>query len=299
MTFKAFRSRAATSRGAASLPAGSAAVVVALTYAIARLAASISLAAAAGSAPSFDPAGELAAAGLVGPGMAWLARRLGGSLRQRIAALVGLLFTSVAAVMIEGAVFAPALSPSRQLLFGLVLQLGVCVATAGVAVASEPSRAIALSRRDRSLPTLVVRIAGAGFVYVVAYFVTGALNYLLVTGPYYESHAGGLTTPEPANVLLVALAEGLLLTIGATPLAMTVTGSRWARALATGGALWVFGGLVPLLQETSLPDVIRVASAIEILFQKIPLGVAAVWLLAGSGLQPEPSLAGPFEGEAA
>jgi hypothetical protein len=123
----------------------------------------------------------------------------------------------------------------------------------------------------------------AALVYVVAYFITGAINYLLVTGPYYAAHAGGLTRPEPSTVLAVAATEGFLLTLGAIPLARALTGSRRARALACGLALWILGAVVPLLQAASLPDVLRLASAVEIFFQKVPLGMAVVWLLAPGG----------------
>jgi hypothetical protein len=53
-----------------------------------------------------------------------------------------------------------------------------------------------------------------------------------------------------------------------------------SRALACGLVLWALGGIVPLLQQASLPDVIRVASAAEIFVQKVPLGITVVALLA-------------------
>lgn len=286
MTAKALPMRARASRPSITVPVSIRVLAVALTYALGRLAAAVAAAGVTGSSPSFDPAGEIAAAALVGASQAWLASRITGSSAQRTATLSGLLFASVAAVMIEGSAFAPTLSPSERLSVGLVLQLAVSVVTARVAVVSRGSVATAVAASDRGLPSLVARLAGAALVYVVAYFATGAINYAVVTGPYYETNAGGLSTPAPMIVLVVALAEGLLLAVGAIPLATSFTGSWRVRALATGGALWVLGGLVPLLQETSLPDVLRVASAVEILFQKVPLGIAVAWLFTAGPLAP-------------
>ncbi len=280
MTFKAFPARAEASRRSLTLAGSGAAVATALTYGIGRFAASVTVGAANGSGPSFDPTGEIAAAAVVGASLPWLTRRVTGSSAHQTATLAALLFASVAAVMIEGSVFAPTLSPTNVLLVGLVLQLAVSLASAWVAVLAAGKGASAMPGNGRELRSVGSRLAGAVLIYVVAYFVTGAINYVLVTGPYYQAHAGGLTTSTPAIVLGVALTEGLLLTVGAIPLATTFAGSGRARALATGAALWILGGLVPLLQEASLSDVIRVASAAEILFQKVPLGIAVAWLFA-------------------
>ena len=226
-----------------------------------------------------DPAGELVAAVIVGASLASLAPRLGGSARSRWVALTLLLFASVAAVMLEGSAFAPSLSPVSAIPLGLVEQLGVSLLTAGVAAALSPGSSGRSTIGRPSLDRFVPRVGATALVYVLAYLVSGAIAYSLVTGPYYAAHASGLERPDPSIVLAVALAEGVLMTLGALPLTGALRGPRWSRALACGLALWLLGGVIPLLQQSTLPDVVRLASAVEILFQKVPLGIALVWFL--------------------
>lgn len=251
---------------------------VAVTYGIGRLAAAAVTATMTGSVAAFDPAAEIAGAVVVGATLVWLTTHVGGTSLRRTATLGLLLFASVAAVMIEGTAYAPSLSPLDRLPSGLALQLGVSLLTAWVAVISGSRRAASRVPPRRRAIAAAASLLAAALVYVATYFVTGAVNFALVTGPYYAAHAGGLTTPPPPIVLAVAVGEGLLLTVGSIPFAAAVTGSPRGRAITCGIALWVLGGVVPLLQAASLPDVLRAASAVEIFFQKVPLGIAVVWL---------------------
>lgn len=255
-------------------------VAVAATYAAGRLlAGAVGQAIAPGSSGVELPS-EVAAAVVVGATLGWLAPMVTGSSAARTGSLTVVLFASVAAVMLEGSAFAPSLSPIDRLPLELTLQLGVSLSTAAVAVAlSSPTPGRPPASRP-SILRLGWGVVASALVYVAAYFVTGAVNYALVTGPYYATHAGVLVTPPPSVVLAVAVIEGLALALGTVPLARRLAGPRWTRALVCGLTLWVLGGLVPLLQAASLPDVLRVASAIEILFQKWPLGIAVVWLTA-------------------
>lgn len=259
-------------------------VVVATTYLAGRILAAAALRVAFGpSDAAFDPGGEAIASLLVGLALVATARLVTGAPRSRTAVLGLVAFGSVAAVMLEGAAFAPALSPIDRLPLGLLFQLGVTVTTAGAAVVVAPSPPTVVPRYSSSAGTIARGVIGAVLVYVLAYFITGAVNFALVTGPYYAEHAGGLTTPAPSTVLALALAEGLLLVLAAIPMARALAGSRRTRAVACGLVLWVLGGLVPLLQASALADVLRAASAVEILLQKLPLGMAVVWLLAPGG----------------
>jgi hypothetical protein len=297
MTSTALPARPQAARRSKPLTVWGVVVTVTLTSALGRLAASVGTAATTGSPWAFDPTAELVAAALVGASLTWLAPRVTGTLVRRATTLSALLFASVAAVMIEGSAFAPSLSPLDRLPIGLALQLGVSLVTASVAVVLRTCATPAVPGPPRGLPSSVIRVAAGAAVYVVAYMATGAINYALVTGPYYATHAGGVTTPTLTVVLAVAVVEGLLLTVGAIPLARALTGSRWRRALACGLALWVLGGLVPLLQASSLPDVLRAASAVEIALQKVPLGVAVAWLFAAGPIAGRSTaLRGPREG---
>lgn len=256
------------------------ALAIALVFWTARLIGGAAMSALTG-AHALDPVAELAAGGIVGVTLGWLVPRLRGSARTRVA-IVGLaLFVNVAAVMIEGAAFAPEDSPLSHLPQQLVSQalVGLVVAGAAVALLRRDGGDASAAEPERGVRWWVARLAATTSVYVVAYFVTGAINYVLVTGPYYQSHAGGLTTPALPVVFGVAILEGLLLSLGMLPLVRHLRGTRWGRGLSAGLVLSLLGGLVPLVQATTLPDIIRVASTIEILFQKLPLGVAVALFL--------------------
>lgn len=83
----------------------------------------------------------------------------------------------------------------------------------------------------------------------------------------------------------------------AAGVAATYAAARYLAA-RLGLLLWALGGLVPLLQERRLPDVVRIASTIEILFQKVSLGLAEVWLLRRSRRRAGERPAGLLEGVA-
>jgi len=247
--------------------------VVAVAAGLARFAASVVMAGAAGTGTRFDMPGELVASTVVGVTLVALAALVDGTPAQRGAALSLVAFASVAAVQIEGAAFAPALSPVRELPLGLVLQLGVSAIVAGTAVRVVPRPDAAPASPTPAAFTYGRAIATGAIAYVMAYLISGALMYLAITGPYYEAHEGGLQTPPTEIVLVVAVLEGLLMALASAPLVRALPGSTRARGAVGGLALWALGGLVPLLQVARLPDVIRAASAVEILFQKVPVGI--------------------------
>lgn len=105
------------------------------------------------------------------------------------------------------------------------------------------------------------------------------MSFTLTTGPYYRAGVAGLLVPPPALVFVAAIVEGAILPITVAPLAYSLSGSRRRRALLGGYTLAVLGGIVPLIVAPSLPLLLRVASAIEIMFQKAPAGAAAIVLL--------------------
>jgi len=247
--------------------------VVAAAASLTRFAASVVAGGSAGTGTRFDVFGELVASIVVGATLVALAARIDGTSAQRGAALSLVTFASTAAVQIEGAAFAPALSPVRELPLGMVLQLGVSAVVAAAAVRIVP-RPDAAPVSPAPAAVAYGRAVGSGAVaYVIAYLISGALMYVAITGPYYEAHDGGLQTPPTEIVLVVAVLEGALMALASAPLVRALPGSTRVRGAVGGLTLWALGGLVPLLQVARLPDVIRAASALEILFQKVPVGI--------------------------
>jgi hypothetical protein len=105
----------------------------------------------------------------------------------------------------------------------------------------------------------------------------------LVTHPYYESHAGGLTLPPAATVFSYEPVRGLLIALSVLPLCLALRRDPRTVAIVAGGLLFVIGGVVPLLPQASLPPFVRVASLWEILGQNFVTGVACTYLFIGGG----------------
>lgn len=224
---------------------------------------------------------EVAAGTVVGLWLAFLAARVDSPGSRAVGVLATVVLVNLLAVMIEGAAFEPAAQPLSALPLDVALQLVVASAVAFATIRLVPRPPV----RNRHAVLRRPAIAWLGryltcvIVYVVLYFVVGAINFTLVTGPYYNSGAAGLVVPAPSVVLLVALVEGALLPIALVPLLYTLSGTPTRRALIGGMSLFVLGGIVPLILAPSLPMVLRVSSAVEILFQKFPAGAAAAALL--------------------
>jgi hypothetical protein len=269
------------------------AVVVGAVYAVARTIA-LEIAVVSGAPAPNEPLAsfvfELMAGIVIGVWLGATARLLAGTARRQVVALATLIFLSILAVLIEGAAFQPTAVPLATLPVGALLQLGVAVITALLIVRLFGSRVTAIpvpSVTHRSAWSWSWRYLASAATYVVLYFVTGAINYSLVTRPYYESHVGGLVVPEPGTVLAVALLESLIFPLAVLPLLYALPASRRRRALLAGAALFVLGGLIPLLISTSLPIFLRSTSAVEIFFQKFPAGAAAALLIGPEDWQPQ------------
>ena len=191
------------------------------------------------------------------------------------------IFLNIASLLIEGSFFAPALVAGS--LPGMLLQQLLAAALAGGAIAMlfaprEPGPPPEWSRR--SAFSWVWRFLVSAFSYPVFYFIFGAVNYALVTKPYYDSHAGGLTTPAPQVVLMAELVRGPLIVLSVLPFLLAARGGSKRVPVLTGLILFAAGGLLPLsLQVTTLPLLLLGASAVEIFFQNFSTGLVAGRLL--------------------
>jgi hypothetical protein len=151
----------------------------------------------------------------------------------------------------------------------------------------DPSR-----EDDRGTPTVVRIVAGiaaAGVIYLVLYFAFGGLAYQLLTKPYYTHQvagAGALKAGEDAVksigawFIVIQIARGAAMTLAFLPAILSLRVSHRSAAIIIGSAMWVVGGLAPLIvPNTVMPDRLRVYHMIEIFTQNFPLGVFAVLLL--------------------
>ena len=256
------------------------ALAIGLVFAVGRTVAEMAVA-PAGSDPIAAFVRESPAAAVVGLWLAFAATRVVGDGRSRAAVVAVALFVNVLAVMIEGAAFQPAAQPIADLPIDAVLQLVVASLVGIAAILLLPRSRVVDDPAipDRSAPGWLGRYLVCAIVYVVLYFVVGAINFTLVTSRYYDAGVGGLVVPPASVVLFVAVIEGCLLPIGVLPLLYALRGSRLRRALFAGTTIFVLGGVVPMILAPSLPLFLRVSSALEIFFQKFPVGVSATLFL--------------------
>lgn len=193
-------------------------------------------------------------------------------------------FFNLASVMVEGRFFAPQLVAGS--LPGLLLQqLLAALAAAWAITALFASKATTspAGPSKRSWFSWAWRFVVSALSYLVFYFIFGALNYALVTKPYYETHAGGLTAPAPQVVLMAELIRAPLIVLSVLPFLLKVHADKKRLAVQTGLILFAVGGLLPLtLQVTSLPLFLLAASAVEILLQNFSTGLVTGRLLGRS-----------------
>ena len=220
-----------------------------------------------------------------------LAARLTLTRLQHFILWGSLIFFNLGSVAIEGAFFVPklVLLPlpilfSQQLLAsaGAALAIVLLFATVG-----RPASSWADALRTRPWQSWVWRFLLSAVSYLVFYFIFGALNYSLVTAPYYETHAGGLTVPAPMVVLMAELVRAPLIVLSILFFLLSVRGTKRQLMVRTGWLLFAIGGIVPLvLQVSSLPLLLLAASAVEIFLQNFLTGVVAAGLM---GIEEEAS----------
>ena len=185
--------------------------------------------------------------------------------------------------MIEGAYFAPNLVsiPVPMLVIqqlcatmGAALVITMIYRSAGEAISWMSSL------QQRSWYSWTWRFILSALSYLAFYFVVGGLNYQLVTKPYYETHAGGLTVPPVRVVLAVESIRAVLIVFSVFLFVLSARGTRRQLMISTGWLLFAVGGIIPvLLQVGSLPIFLLAASAVEIFFQNFLTGVVTALLL--------------------
>ena len=225
-------------------------------------------------------AGGMIAGLFLGP----IASSIPVSRRRLVIVWSSVLLFNLVSVAIEGYFFAPDLIGDA--LTGLILRQVLTAFVTGwvITMLFAPEEIITtVPRASRSLFSWSWRFALSALSYVVFYFIFGALNYELVTRPYYQIHAGGLTVPSPDVVLIAELIRGVLIVISVLPFLLALRAGKRRLVLLTGLILFSIGGLVPLtMQASTLPFFLLAASAVEILLQNFSTGAATAWLLGQS-----------------
>jgi hypothetical protein len=219
---------------------------------------------------------------LLGAVLGPVASLLTGSRMRSILIWTVLIYLNLGSVVLEGYFFAPGLLPLALVPRILVLQaLSTVIAAIGITLLF-PVPATPTNNRPaahRSPLSWTGRFLASAAAYLVFYYGFGAINYALVTGPYYETH-GGLAVPAPATVIAVEGVRSVLIILSLLPLITFLHLPRRKLAVRCGFLLFMIGGVLPLLSQTAaLPPVLLVASGVEIFFQNFLTGVVAAGLL--------------------
>ena len=191
------------------------------------------------------------------------------------------IFFNIASVTIEGRFFAPDLVQGSMVVL-LAQQLVVAFVTTWFIIKlfarspeSEPTELL-----QRSWFAWLWRFVVSALSYVFFYYFFGALTYLLVTGPYYESHAGGLDVPAQSIILQAELIRAPLMVLSIIPFLLNFHASKKRIAFLAGIILFAVGGVTPLLMQVStLPLIVLAASTVEIFCGNMLLGWVSARLL--------------------
>ena len=201
---------------------------------------------------------------------------------QRFAIGACAVFFTMLSTTIEGAFFAPNLVGSVAALVFMDVVAALAVGAACLLDTVEEQRSIppAFSWSGRAWYSWAWRLCASAVSYMLFYWVYGALNYLLVTRPYYSAQQTTLKVPSAQAVLGAEAIRGPLLVLAVLPLVLTVNLTRRRLALSSAAVLFIIGGVVPLLRQAGvLPTFLLIASGWEIFFQNVSLALVITWLL--------------------
>ena len=200
-----------------------------------------------------------------------------GVLRQFGVIAPVLVIVSLLCTWSEAVLFFPFMRQhaARDLASGLLMNLIMAAALAGLAPALKLAKATDCTVEHRAPPTALVLIVVCGIAYTLLYLVFGAITYQFFTKQYYPG-ADQIARGLGLWFWAIQIGRGILMTVAVLPAIYTLRLNRWQTATAIGMIIWVAGGLAPLLVPNELMGTTqRMIHIIEILTQNAPLGITA------------------------
>lgn len=168
---------------------------------------------------------------------------------------------------------APAIFGQQSIMF-LVASVGITVLFGYKRETSEVR-----IKQTRSWSAWVFRIIISSGSYVLFYFIFGSINAMLFTGKYYRAEISGLHLPSTLEILMLEPIRAVVLVLSVLPMIIHLKGTKRKRMLIVGLALFIIGGLLPMLQQlNTLPTVVAVSSIFEMFFQFFLTGVVTTYL---------------------
>jgi len=191
------------------------------------------------------------------------------------------IFFNIVSVTVEGRFFAPNLVEGSIIILLFQQFVVAFVVTSIIVKLFAPiSDSAPITAIQHLCFSWLWRFVFSALSYIFFYYFFGAINYLLVTGPYYETHAGGLVVPAQNIIFRAELIRAVLIVFSVIPFLFNFPKNRMTKMGLTGLILFVVGGVAPLLvQVGSLPSVVLAASGVEIFCQNFFTGVVAASLM--------------------
>lgn len=182
-----------------------------------------------------------------------------------------MLFLNAVTQLLEGLFFAPGLInwEVAPAIFGSQFLMYLFI-SAGMALLfryNNETNGVIVSQ-TRSWSSWLWRILISSGSYVMLYFIFGSINSMLFTGEYYRAQVSGLSLPSTVVILELEAIRAIILVLSILPLVLFLKVSKGKRMVIIGMALFIIGGLLPmLLQLKTLPTVVVVTSIFEMFFQ--------------------------------
>jgi hypothetical protein len=228
---------------------------------------------------------SFAGGGVIGFTLGPLASSIPASWTRHMLVWGSVIFLNIASVTIEGRFFAPELVQGPLVLLLLQQFLAALIVTWLIVKLFASSETTAPPATvNRSWFSWIWRFVVSALSYIIFYYFFGAINYLLVTGPYYETQAGGLVVPAQEVILKAELIRAPMIVLSVIPFLLTFRASKKRTGFLTGLILFAVGGVAPLLMQVNvLPFILLAASAVEIFFQNYLTGIVTARLLGQPG----------------
>lgn len=194
-----------------------------------------------------------------------------------------MLLLNVVAQILEALFFTPGIVSweaaqtlmGQQLIMYMIVSIGIVLLFKSESQENESTRI-----QKRSFLGWIWRILLSAGSYVIYYYVFGFINAKLFTMDFYINQINGLRLPSTLEILILEPIRALIMVVSVIPAIIYLRVSTVKRMILVGTFLFVFGGLLPMIQQIgTLPTILVVSTIIELFFQNFLLGVTTTLII--------------------